>query len=67
MAIRFNRLVRTGQGDIQEKILAEIYLSHKLTADTAVVFMSHKTGDVKAMTEAKYIADTHKVVVYMAE
>ncbi len=69
MTIRFNRLVRAGQDDIQERIRAELYLdlSGKRADDTTMVFMSHKTGDVKAVTEAKYITDTHGVVVYMAE
>ena len=32
-----------------------------------MVFLSHKTGDAKALVEARYIAENHRVQVYMAE
>ena len=32
-----------------------------------MVFMSHKTGDAAAETEARYISSRHNVAVYMAE
>ena len=32
-----------------------------------MVFMSHKTGDVKAVAEAQYIAERHRIEVYIAE
>ena len=66
MAIRFNRLVRPGQPDLQSRVLAEAVLRSKAATDT-MVFMSHKTGDDQAETEAKYIASKHEVKVYMAE
>ena len=66
MAIRFNRLVRPGQPDIQNRFLAEDVVRSK-TATDAMVFMSHKTGDDRAEKEARYISDRHKVKVYMAE
>ena len=66
MAIMFNRLIRPGLGDTRERVLAESYLNLKSAADT-MVFLSHKTGDAKAEVEARYIADKHRVQVYMAE
>ena len=66
MAIKFNRLVRPGQPDLQDRMLAEGVVRSKTAADT-MVFMSHKTGDDQAETEAKYIAFKHEVTVYMAE
>ena len=66
MAITFNRLIRPGLGDTRERVLAESYLNLKSAADT-MVFLSHKTGDANAEVEARYIADKHRVQVYMAE
>ena len=66
MAIAFNRLVRPNLVDTRERVLAESYLNLKSATDT-MVFLSHKTGDTKAEAEARYIADKHRVQVYMAE
>ena len=32
-----------------------------------MIFLSHKTRDIQAETEAKYISDKHRVQVYMVE
>lgn len=66
MALRFNRIVRTFQPDIQTRMIAEEVLSSK-TASDRILFMSHKTGDDQAVVEARYIAQTYRVQVYMAE
>ena len=65
MAIRFNKLLRPYMSVIPTRYLAEDYL-HKSVTDT-MVFLSHKTGDKRAEIEAKYIADKHSILVYMAE
>ena len=61
-----DRLVRSGMVDTQQSVLAESYLAQRSAADT-MVFLSHKTGDAKALEEARYIAEKHRVQVYMAE
>ena len=66
MAVRFNRLVQPGQPELRERIMAENAMRSR-AAGYKMVFMSHKTGDVQAMNEANYIADRHKISVYMAE
>ena len=66
MAVTFNRLVRPGMADTRERVLAESHLARRSAADT-MVFLSHKTGDAKALEEARYIAEKHRVQVYMAE
>ena len=66
MAITFNRLVRPGMTDTRDRVLAENRLAQRSAADT-MVFLSHKTGDAKALEEARYIAERHRVQVYMAE
>ena len=43
-----------------------MYCREKAWADK-FIFMSHKTGDARAAAQARYIADTHKVHVYMTE
>ena len=66
MAIRFSGFIQPGEPDTLERMVAEIYLYKKTSAET-MVFLSHKTGDMKAQYEARYIADKHHVEVYMAE
>ena len=66
MPITFNTLIRRGQPASRSPSDADIFLNTKDASDT-VVFMSHKTGDSRAEFEAKYIAQTHGVNVYMAE
>ena len=66
MAIRFNKLIRPGQADTTNRFLAESALDRKSASDI-MVFMSHKTGDRQAETEAKYITNKHHVQVYMTE
>lgn len=66
MSLRFNRLIRPGLSDISNSVHAEITLMAKSTSDM-MIFMSHKTGDQRAEVEAKYIAEKHRVQVYMAE
>ena len=66
MAITFNRLVRPGMADTRNRVVAESRLAQKSATDT-MVFLSHKTGDAKALEEARYIAEEHRVQVYMAE
>ena len=68
MGIRFNKLIRPDQPDIESRYVAEnVVRSKTAAAADTMVFMSHKTGDVQAEIEAKYIADNHEVKVYMAE
>lgn len=68
MAIRFNKLIRPDQPDIESRYVAEdVVRSKTAAADDTMVFMSHKTGDVQAEIEAEYIASKHGVKVYMAE
>ena len=66
MAIRFNKFVRPDQPDIQNRYLAEVIVRSKAAGGT-MVFMSHKTGDNQAETEAQRITRKHRVEVYMAE
>ena len=66
MALRFNRLIRPELTDTSSSILAERAVAAKSASDT-MIFMSHKTGDRQADAEAKYIAEKHRVQVYMAE
>ena len=66
MAIRFNRLVGPDRTGTQLRSLAEDFIRNK-TVSQKMVFMSHKTGDQSAETEADYIAREHGVRVYMAE
>ena len=66
MAIRFNTLVRPDQSAIRTRFAVDSFLSTKDARD-AMVFMSHKTGDSRAQSEATYIAQRHGVHVYMAE
>ena len=66
MALRFNRLIRPGLSDMSNSVLAERTVMAKSISDT-MIFMSHKTGDQQAEAEAKYIAEKHRVQVYMAE
>lgn len=66
MAIRFNRLIRPGMQDTYASYVAENYLNTKSTVET-MVFLSHKTGDTKAVGEANYIVQEDGVRVYMAE
>ena len=68
MAIRFTKLIQPDQPDIENRYLAEdVVHSKTAAAGDTMVFMSHKTGDVRAEIEAEYIADKHKVKVYMTE
>ena len=68
MEIRFNKLVRPDQPDIEIRSVAEdVVRSKTAAAGDTMVFMSHKTGDVQAEIEAEYIASKHRVKVYMAE
>ena len=68
MAIRFNKLIRPDQPDIESRSVAEnVVRSKTAAADDTMVFMSHKTGDVQAETEAEYIVSKYGVKVYMAE
>ena len=66
MALRFSRLIRPGLTDMSSSVLAERTVTAKSASDT-MIFMSHKTGDQQAEAEAKYIAEKHRVQVYMAE
>ena len=66
MAIKFNKLIRPGQSDSTNRVHAASALARKSASDI-MVFMSHKTGDRQAETEAKYITNEHHVQVYMAE
>lgn len=66
MTIRFSRLIQPGKRDTHQKMEAESYLNTKSASET-MVFLSHKTGDTKAVVEARYIADRYGVRVYMAE
>lgn len=66
MAIRFNKLIRPGLSDISARFDADLEVIFKSGNDT-MFFMSHKTSDSEAETEAKYISDKHGVQVYMAE
>lgn len=66
MALRFYRLIRPGLADMSSRVLAESTVTAKATTDT-MIFMSHKTGDKQAEAEARYIAEKHRVQVYMAE
>ena len=66
MALRFNRLIRPGLTDMSSSVLAERTVTEKTASDT-MIFMSHKTGDKQAEAEANYIAEQHRVQVYMAE
>ena len=66
MALKFNRLVRPDLAHSRERSVADRYVQAKDDTDT-MVFMSHKTGDQQAVEEAEYIAQTHRVKVYMAE
>ena len=66
MSIRFSGLIRPGQGIVRSRYAADIWVGIK-DASTAMVFMSHKTGDKQAEMEAEYIAQAHGVQVYMAE
>ena len=66
MAIRFNKLIRPGQMDTNNRFVAETAVILKSGSDT-IVFMSHKTGDREAETEAKYMSEKHGVQVYMTE
>ena len=66
MAIRFNRLIRSGQTDTNNRFTAESAVIAKSASDM-MVFMSHKTGDLEAEREARYISAEHRVQVYMTE
>ena len=66
MAIKFNRLIRPGYMSTYDRSVAESAVNLKSVRDT-LVFMSHKTGDLKAVAEAEYISVEHRVQVYMAE
>ena len=66
MALKFNKLVRPDQPDIQNRYSAEDIVRSK-AARGPMVFMSHKTGDNQAETEAQRITRKHRVEVYMAE
>ena len=66
MAVRFNKLVRPGLGDIHDRLSAGRVVVAKAVSET-MVFMSHKTGDSRAEREADYIAERHGLKVYMAE
>ena len=67
MAIRFNKLVRPDQPDIQSRSIADDIIVRSKAAGGTMVFMSHKTGDDQAEREAKRITRQHRVEVYMAE
>ena len=64
--MRFSRLIRPGMQDTYERTVAQRYLNTKSAAET-MVFLSHKTGDTKAVIEAQYIVDKHRVQVYITE
>ena len=77
--IRFNRIV-LGDGedsDIRDRAEADELVRVLLRGDayrvsqgqlvSRIVFMSHKTGDLDAEKEARYIGSKHNVAVYMAE
>ena len=66
MALRFNKLVQPLQSDVTDRFAAEGVVTAK-AASEKMVFMSHKTGDQRAETEAAYIARQHRVKVYLAE
>ena len=66
MAIRFNKLIQPGQPDISDRYSAQVSMLLEDAGDK-MVFMSHKTGDDQAETEARYIKREHRVKVYMAE
>ncbi len=66
MAIRFNKLIQPGRRDTISRVIAEQAMFARYTYET-LVFMSHKTGDIRAEDEARYISDRHGVQVYMAE
>ena len=66
MALRFKRLIRPGQADTDSRYTAASIVNAKAATDT-IVFMSHKTGDIQAEQEARYISTKHGVQVYMAE
>ena len=66
MAIRFNKLIRPGFPDTNNRFSAESAITSKSASDT-IVFMSHKTHDLRAEAEAKYISEKHGIQVYMAE
>ena len=66
MAIRFSRLIRPDLTDIESRFMAENVVIAKAASDK-MVFMSHKTGDYRAETEARYISNRHQLQVYMAE
>ena len=65
MGVRFNMLV-TSSTDHRQEFSANAELLRKSATDK-MVFMSHKTSDYRAEQEAKRIAVTHRVIVYMAE
>lgn len=66
MAIKFNRLIRSGRMYTDNIFLAESAVKSRSVSDK-MVFMSHKTGDLKAEIVAEYISKNHHVQVYMAE
>lgn len=66
MAITFNKLIRPNLADVQQLTLAESHIRDKSVIDT-MIFLSHKTGDIKAEVEARYISEKHHILVYMAE
>ncbi|MDE0554055.1 MAG: hypothetical protein OXI24_07575 [Candidatus Poribacteria bacterium] len=66
MAIRFTKLIRPDLTDINNRFTAESTVYAKAASDR-MVFMSHKTGDRQAETEARYISKKHLLQVYMVE
>lgn len=66
MALTFDRLVTPYLAHSRDRSVADRFVRTKDATDT-MVFMSHKTGDEQAVTEAEYIAKTHGVKVYMTE
>lgn len=65
MGVRFKRLV-TSSTEYTERFSADAEVLRKSATDQ-MVFLSHKTNDHGAEQEAKRIAVTHRVYVYMAE
>ena len=66
MAIRFNKLIRPDQAEVDGRYMAEQVVRNR-AAHVKMVFMSHKTGDTVAEREAQYIKRKHRVMVYLAE
>lgn len=66
MALRFNKLIRPNLPDTTYSDRAERIVTAK-SAESTLVFMSHRTGDDLAEAIARDLAKRHEIEIYMAE